>query len=83
MISLLPSGNDISVQFLSKILGVGWQSWATGTSAAGAGRHGVVCWRGVCGDQRREHPGAQRDLPDQPGCAGRDAQIRGDRAGSG
>lgn len=37
MISLIPPGNDISVQFLTKILGAGWQSWATGTSAAGAG----------------------------------------------
>ncbi len=36
-LSLIPAANDISVQFLSKILGVGWQSWATGTSAAGAG----------------------------------------------
>jgi conjugal transfer/type IV secretion protein DotA/TraY len=37
MISLDPASNDISVQFLTKILGAGWQSWATGTSAAGAG----------------------------------------------
>lgn len=36
-ISLLPASNDISVQFLTRILGAGWPSWATGTSAAGAG----------------------------------------------
>lgn len=37
MISLDPASNDISVQFLTKILGAGWSSWATGSSAAGAG----------------------------------------------
>lgn len=36
-LSLIPAANDISIQFLSRILGAGWQSWATGSSAAGAG----------------------------------------------
>lgn len=34
---LTPSSNDLAVQLLSKILGSGWQNWATGGSASGAG----------------------------------------------
>lgn len=32
-----PSSSDVSVQLISNILGAGWQSWATGSSAAGGG----------------------------------------------
>lgn len=32
-----PPDTDVSVQFLNKILGTGWQAWATGGSASGAG----------------------------------------------
>lgn len=36
-INLDPSSSDLSVQLISKVLGAGWQSWATGGGAAGAG----------------------------------------------
>ncbi|OZB63723.1 MAG: hypothetical protein B7X31_05395 [Thiomonas sp. 13-66-29] len=32
-----PASSDVSVQLISNILGAGWQSWATGSSAAGGG----------------------------------------------
>lgn len=32
-----PASSDVSVQLISNILGAGWQSWATGASAAGGG----------------------------------------------
>ncbi|MHB1701206.1 MAG: DotA/TraY family protein [Acidobacteriaceae bacterium] len=34
---LTPPSSDVSVQLISNILGAGWQSWATGSSAAGGG----------------------------------------------
>ncbi|BAP87787.1 TraY protein [Burkholderiales bacterium GJ-E10] len=34
---LTPSPNDVSVQLLNKVLGVGWDQWATGSAPAGAG----------------------------------------------
>ncbi|NNM65694.1 MAG: DotA/TraY family protein [Burkholderiales bacterium] len=36
-VSLTPASNDVAVKLLSMVLGPGWNSWATGGSASGAG----------------------------------------------